>query len=203
MIIVDETSMVALSLMARLIDAVRPDARLILVGDPEQLASVEAGAVLGDIVGPALERPDHARHPRSRAAARRAVTGAGDPARRRHRAARPPPPASATRVVVLRANYRFRGSLADLAAAVRSGDADRAVRLLSAGDDSLRWVEVDDAVDWAGADRLDRAPAGPDHGHRPPAPPCSQAPQPATATRPSTRWPASGSCVPTVTARPG
>ena len=56
-IIVDETSMVALSLMARLIDAVRPDARLILVGDPQQLASVEAGAVLGDIVGPALDRP--------------------------------------------------------------------------------------------------------------------------------------------------
>ncbi len=39
--------------MARLLEAVRPDARLILVGDPEQLASVEAGAVLGDIVGPA------------------------------------------------------------------------------------------------------------------------------------------------------
>ena len=40
-------------LMARLLEAIRPDARLILVGDPEQLASVEAGAVLGDIVGPA------------------------------------------------------------------------------------------------------------------------------------------------------
>jgi exodeoxyribonuclease V alpha subunit len=37
--------------MARLVDAVRADARLILVGDPDQLASVEAGAVLGDIVG--------------------------------------------------------------------------------------------------------------------------------------------------------
>ena len=50
-VVVDETSMVSLSLMARLVEAVRPDARLILVGDPEQLASVEAGAVLGDIVG--------------------------------------------------------------------------------------------------------------------------------------------------------
>ena len=45
--------MVSLSMMARLLEAVRPDARLVLVGDPEQLASVEAGAVLGDIVGPA------------------------------------------------------------------------------------------------------------------------------------------------------
>lgn len=56
-VIVDETSMVSLTLMARLLEAVRPTARLILVGDPEQLASVEAGAVLGDIVGPAGEEP--------------------------------------------------------------------------------------------------------------------------------------------------
>ena len=49
-VIVDETSMVSLSLMARLVEAVRPSARLILVGDPGQLTSIEAGAVLGDIV---------------------------------------------------------------------------------------------------------------------------------------------------------
>jgi exodeoxyribonuclease V alpha subunit len=49
-VIVDETSMVSLSLMARLIEAVRPEARLVLVGDPGQLTSIEAGAVLGDIV---------------------------------------------------------------------------------------------------------------------------------------------------------
>ena len=52
-VIVDETSMVSLSLMARLVESVRPDARLVLVGDPGQLTSIEAGAVLGDIVGPA------------------------------------------------------------------------------------------------------------------------------------------------------
>ena len=52
-VIVDETSMVSLSLMARLVEAVRPRARLVLVGDPGQLTSVEAGAVLGDIVGAA------------------------------------------------------------------------------------------------------------------------------------------------------
>jgi exodeoxyribonuclease V alpha subunit len=48
-VVVDETSMVGLWQMARLIEAVRPDARLILVGDPGQLTSIEAGAVLGDI----------------------------------------------------------------------------------------------------------------------------------------------------------
>ena len=49
-VIVDESSMVALSMMAKLLAAVRPAARLVLVGDPRQLASVEAGAVLGDVV---------------------------------------------------------------------------------------------------------------------------------------------------------
>ncbi|MET3962072.1 exodeoxyribonuclease V alpha subunit [Marmoricola sp. OAE513] len=49
-IVVDEVSMVSLSQMARLFEAVRDDTRLILVGDPNQLASVEAGAVLKDLV---------------------------------------------------------------------------------------------------------------------------------------------------------
>ncbi len=49
-IVVDETSMVSLTMMARLLEAVRPDARLILVGDPDQLSSVDAGAVLSDLV---------------------------------------------------------------------------------------------------------------------------------------------------------
>lgn len=49
-IVVDETSMVSLTMMARLLEAVRPETRLLLVGDPDQLASVEAGAVLADLV---------------------------------------------------------------------------------------------------------------------------------------------------------
>ena len=49
-IVVDETSMVSLTMMARLLESVRPQARLLLVGDPDQLASVEAGAVLADLV---------------------------------------------------------------------------------------------------------------------------------------------------------
>jgi exodeoxyribonuclease V alpha subunit len=57
-VVVDETSMVSLTLMARLLEAVRPDARLVLVGDPDQLASVEAGAVLADLVTGLRERDD-------------------------------------------------------------------------------------------------------------------------------------------------
>jgi exodeoxyribonuclease V alpha subunit len=57
-IVVDETSMVSLTMMARLLEAVRPDTRLILVGDPDQLASVEAGAVLADLVEGLTARGD-------------------------------------------------------------------------------------------------------------------------------------------------
>ena len=49
-VIVDEVSMLPLSLMARLLDALAPHARLVLVGDQHQLASVDAGTVLADIV---------------------------------------------------------------------------------------------------------------------------------------------------------
>ena len=82
-VIVDETSMVSLSLMARLIEAVRPDARLILVGDPGQLTSIEAGAVLGDIVAAS----EGIVTPRARPSLRRRDRGGRrrDPSRRRRR----------------------------------------------------------------------------------------------------------------------
>lgn len=49
LVVIDEASMVDMALMAKLMDALKPEARLILLGDRDQLASVEAGAVLGDI----------------------------------------------------------------------------------------------------------------------------------------------------------
>jgi exodeoxyribonuclease V alpha subunit len=50
-LVVDEASMVDLALMSKLVQAVKPAARLVLIGDKDQLASVEAGSVLGDICG--------------------------------------------------------------------------------------------------------------------------------------------------------
>ena len=50
---VDEASMVDLALMRHLLTALRPDATLLLLGDPDQLASVEAGSVLGDVLAAA------------------------------------------------------------------------------------------------------------------------------------------------------
>ena len=70
--------MVSLSLMARLVEAVRPEARLILVGDPGQLASIEAGVVLG---GHRRTRLDAAR----RLGEGSSVLEPRAPVRRRHR----------------------------------------------------------------------------------------------------------------------
>lgn len=135
-VIIDEASMVPLSLMARLTEAVRPDARLVLVGDPEQLASVEAGAVLGDIVGPALAGPCLSA---DAAGELERITGEGATP-----APEPVPPGGiGDAIVVLRSTHRFRGGLADLAAAIREGDADRALAVLSAGDPAVQWFPVD------------------------------------------------------------
>jgi exodeoxyribonuclease V alpha subunit len=137
-VVVDETSMVSLSLMARLLDAVRPEARLILVGDPEQLASVEAGAVLGDIVGPASVGI------RMRPAARRqlaAVTGQALSA-----GVGSDGPAFGDGIVVLRNVHRHGGSIAALARAIRRDDADEAMAVLEAGDSNVQWVATDGAA---------------------------------------------------------
>jgi len=52
-VVVDEASMVDLAMMRQLLEALRPDTVLILLGDPGQLASVDAGSVLADIVASA------------------------------------------------------------------------------------------------------------------------------------------------------
>lgn len=64
-IVVDEFSMVSLSVTARLLQATPPTTRLILVGDPDQLTPVEAGAVLADIVeaNPPLASGELSREP--------------------------------------------------------------------------------------------------------------------------------------------
>lgn len=57
LLFIDEASMVHLDLMARLLEALPPQARLVLLGDPHQLASVEAGAVLADLCDAPLLAP--------------------------------------------------------------------------------------------------------------------------------------------------
>lgn len=50
LVVVDEVSMVDATMMTRLLDSLAPQTRLILIGDPQQLTSVEAGSVLADLV---------------------------------------------------------------------------------------------------------------------------------------------------------
>jgi len=138
-VIVDETSMVALSLMARLVEAVRPDARLILVGDPGQLTSIEAGAVLGDIVGPASSGPRMSATGRS---VLEHVTGSPVPAAPEGAVEDAP---IADGIVVLRTVHRFGTEIASLADAIHAGDADAVIEALSLDRDAITWIAVDAA----------------------------------------------------------
>ncbi len=140
-VIVDETSMLSLWLMARLVEAVRRDARLVLVGDPEQLASVEAGAVLGDIVGPASKGLRMSSTARSQLEAATGVVVPVPPAGQSENGGS----AIGNGVVVLRTNHRFAGALAALAAGIRSGSADAVVAALGTGDPNVEWLPVDAA----------------------------------------------------------
>src|SRR5574337_1442147 len=54
-VVADEASMIDLAMMRRLVDALRPDAVLILLGDPAQLYAVDAGSALGDIAGSVVQ----------------------------------------------------------------------------------------------------------------------------------------------------
>jgi len=134
-VIVDETSMVSLSLMGRLVEAIRPDARLIFVGDPGQLASIEAGAVLGDIVGPTTDGLLIGAGPRARLAQ---ATGRAVPA--------DDPPSGATvgdGIVVLERVHRFGGGIARVAEAIRRGDANAVLEALADSGEDVIWIPAD------------------------------------------------------------
>jgi exodeoxyribonuclease V alpha subunit len=140
LVLVDEASMVDIALMTRLVDAIPPHARLILLGDKDQLASVEAGAVLGDICGTGLpqspQRRDDGIAPR---AGEQLSFDLGGSKRNSMRDC----------IVELRHSYRYdaeRG-IGALARAINAGDADAALSILA----SPEHPEVS---------RLDPAPRG-------------------------------------------
>ena len=148
LVVVDETSMVSLPLMSALLDSLRPDARLVLVGDPFQLTSIEAGSVLADVVAAGTgSDPDGG-----------ASGGTG------------PGPLTG-RVTVLERSWRFgaESDIAALAGAVRVGDAAGALDLLrdpdhpgvtwiDGSDDGARVALVDEVIA-AGAAVVDAAQA--------------------------------------------
>lgn len=149
-VIVDETSMVSLWLMESLVQAVRGDARLILVGDPDQLAAIEAGAVLRDIVGPAVAGLHMGEGMRAllQRVTGDSLAGAADAER-----------SFGDGVVVLRRSHRFGSAIGELADAIRRGDGDAAVAALAAGPAEIEWVRptVDAAAEAPPADAARRA----------------------------------------------
>ncbi|MEC7947120.1 MAG: exodeoxyribonuclease V subunit alpha [Myxococcota bacterium] len=125
LVLVDEASMVDLALMTRLEAAVPPRARLVLLGDKDQLASVDAGSVLGDVCN--AGRPW--RHSRALAASLRAASGDAIPVGPDS----PDGPAFGDAIVHLRHSYRFGATsgIAALASAINAGAAAEALSVLA------------------------------------------------------------------------
>ncbi|MEC4719861.1 exodeoxyribonuclease V subunit alpha [Noviherbaspirillum sp. CPCC 100848] len=133
-LIVDEASMVHLEMMAALLDALPPHAVVILLGDKDQLASVEAGAVLGDLCSGA-EHGNYLKDTAGYIAAAcgqtlpDAMLGSGD--------------ALAQQTVMLRKSRRFGGPVGVLASAINGGDASAASSCLRRAEDRvLSWIDA-------------------------------------------------------------
>lgn len=147
LVVVDEMSMVSLSLMARLLEATRPDARMLLVGDPDQLASVEAGAVFSDIGALARSRTGD---DLGLATTREVVDSLLQPVDR--------PAVVTPGVVELSHNWRFadQGRIARLARAVRAGDREAVAALVEGlgPDDNVTFTPISRGVHDSGYDSL-------------------------------------------------
>ena len=141
-IVVDEASMVDLLMMDALFAAARPSARIILLGDPDQLASVDTGYVLGDVCRAADDCG--ASHGAELARWFERLSGAKlEPHPERSEG-----PSSSLRdaVVRLHRSYRFerQPGIGALATAVRAGDSAAALAALA--DEKLADVRRRDAV---------------------------------------------------------
>lgn len=156
-IVVDETSMLSMTALSRLLDAVRPDARVIFVGDPHQLASVEAGAVLADLVERADVAGVQGDSGTVTAVSQAALEAVGLDAD--HELEPEDTDHLAGGVITLRRQFRFGGGISRVAAAVNAGDADEVLRLVAADDvpnvelvapDDLDAVRAD-LVEWGRA----------------------------------------------------
>lgn len=135
-LVVDEASMIDLEMMAAVLDALPPRARLVLLGDKDQLASVEAGAVLGELCRRAAQGHYHA----ATAAWLAEVTGDVLPAALLDAAGTPLDQA----VTMLRVSHRFRhdSGIGRLAAAVNAGDVAASLAAFEAGFADLARVAV-------------------------------------------------------------
>jgi exodeoxyribonuclease V alpha subunit len=140
-VLVDETSMVSLTHMARLLEALRPTTRLILVGDPDQLVSVDAGAVLADLVAGAQETARVVLTAEVQEAAEVEPDDSPEVADRvEHHGTAAGADQGPVAVVRLLTPHRFGRTIGRLADAVRLGDADAVIDEMRAGGTEVVWV---------------------------------------------------------------
>lgn len=146
-LVVDEASMIDLEMMASLLGALPAHARLILLGDKDQLASVEAGAVLGDL----CREAESGGYSEATRAWLESQTGE----RLEDPVLVPGDKALAQHIVMLRHSRRFgSGSgIGRLARAVNQGDAQTARATLAAGADDLHVLRLSGEQD-RGLERL-------------------------------------------------
>lgn len=129
-LVVDEASMVDLALMAKLVAALPPKARLILLGDKDQLAAVEAGAVFAELCeGRGFDT--------QAAADLQRITG-------QHVPVDTPRSRLGDAVVLLTHSHRFAGDsgIGELARRINGGDAKGTVALLQECRADLAWNET-------------------------------------------------------------
>ncbi len=145
LLIVDEASMVDMALLAKLVDALPKDARLVLLGDRDQLASVEAGSVMGDLCAGCLGPDQDFAKTLSEITSQQVAVGESSQSMLRNS------------VIELRRSYRFAADsrLAQLARAVNRGDAREAWRLLHDGG-GLQCIADPQAVSKLAAERFAR-----------------------------------------------
>ena len=144
-LVVDEASMIDLSMMAKMFSALDADCRVILLGDRDQLASVSAGRVLGDITG-------HGREIFYRPALVDQLQALGVVGEE-EMAVSPDSPMVADTVAQLRMSHRFHATsgIGSIARSLNKGQPGEALDSVLSGDfGDLSWLEN-------GGDKLNRA----------------------------------------------
>lgn len=144
-LVVDEVSMVDLPMMAKLVSALPPKCKLILLGDKDQLASVEAGSVLADICAP-LSQSAQIKHgviySQNMVETIHAMTGMDIS---NHCQVTPTPDLNDS-ISLLQVSYRFddKSGIGQLAQAVNRSDVHGVMALKRQEDDSLHFAGIDD-----------------------------------------------------------
>ncbi|MGB1012149.1 MAG: exodeoxyribonuclease V subunit alpha [Thiolinea sp.] len=132
-VIVDEASMIDISLMTRLFDAVPQNARLILLGDKDQLASVETGSVFRDLCAEAANRHSDWREQQLNQLCGNTYSASENIATHN----------LDDHIVVLQKSWRFSrdSGIGQLAAAVRDGEKKHLIKILQQDWTDISWTE--------------------------------------------------------------